>query len=486
MDPLTWLKNNKLQVKGISSDSRQISPGWVFVAIQGEKADGNTHIEECFKKGAIAVLGTVDYKAANSNYFKLRDNEAARQVLAQLSTEFFEHPSHQMLMIGVTGTSGKTSMTYILEALLKTRYKKVGVIGTIEYRLGNTVIPSTHTTPGAFELQKLLRQMKDQGADAVVMEVSSHALKQYRTFGIAFDEMLFTNLTPEHLDYHPDMEDYFGSKAKLFLEYPVFSVRAQKKPVAVINQDCEWGKKLGMLAQAQPLLKIEKVLTKNLLHQSRDGIEGQVYGAEIKSKLTGETNIANILCALAMTKALGFTPQEMTKGMAALQGIPGRLEKIGTQVWVDYAHKPDALQKVLATLKALKSEHSKLICVFGCGGDRDRFKRPIMGKIAYDLADRVIVTSDNPRSEDPNVIISEIVAGMPQNPMEGRFEIVPDRREAIGRAVKSLGKEDLLLVAGKGHEDYQIIKGSDGGLIKVHFDDREVVREFLTANPKNL
>lgn len=398
-----------------------------------------------------------------------------------------------MKMVGVTGTSGKTTTTYLIESVLKAAGHAVGVIGTVNFRFGEKVYPSTHTTPGAVELQKLLSEMRRDGCTAVVMEVSSHALKQDRSAFIAFDGVVFTNLTPEHLDFHPDMEDYYASKKILFTEYLDVATAAGKKPVAAINIEDEYGRRLLEECRAHPVAGSRYLSFTATQGQSGDftaqalridlgGIQGETQDVKIRSGLTGRFNAANILGALTVARGMGIDPAAVSRGISELAAVPGRLERVpnsrGIHVVVDYAHKPDALEKVLTTLVEVKGEQ-RLITVFGCGGDRDRKKRPVMGEMAVRLSDHVFVTSDNPRTEDPTSIIDEILRGAPG---AKNLTVEPDRRKAIFGAIAMAKKGDLVLIAGKGHEDCQIIgdPSAPSGTRKIHFDDREVATEALS------
>ncbi|MEK6578946.1 MAG: UDP-N-acetylmuramoyl-L-alanyl-D-glutamate--2,6-diaminopimelate ligase, partial [Bdellovibrionota bacterium] len=425
----------------------------------------------------------------------------SRLALGLLSSHLLKHPSRGMRMLAVTGTSGKTTTTYLLESILKAAGYQVGVIGTVNFRFGDRVYPSTHTTPGAVELQKLLAEMKKDGCDAVVMEVSSHALKQQRVAGIAWDGMIFTNLTREHLDFHPDMNDYFESKAKLFREAFDFSKSVGKAPFAVVNIDDDYGKKLFEEFKANPKsatssdfcfgtfsLQNNADFSGKGLKLDLQGIHGRSGDIKIESVLTAAYNIQNILGAVTLAWGLKIPNSAIEKGVTNLSNVPGRLEAVrntqGIHVWVDYAHKSDALEKVLKTLYELKKTQS-IITVFGCGGDRDREKRPIMGALALKWSDYVFVTSDNPRTEKPDAVIKEITAGMGS----GRhFEVEPDRSKAIYKAIERAKSGDLVLIAGKGHEDYQIIAdpSAPSGTRKIHFDDREVAQAALKKRELHL
>ncbi len=450
------------EVTGVTNDSRAINVGSVFVAVKGSSQDGHEFVGEVVRSGAVLCVG--ERELDFPNYVRVGDS---KKVLARLAGWFYGNPSHSMLLIGVTGTSGKTTSTYLLESILKAEGHKVGVIGTIEVRYGDVRIPAELTTPSAVRVQEILALMKKEGCTAVVMEVSSHALKQERVASVAFDRVVFTNLTPEHLDFHENMQDYFAAKSKLFSESMDYSRNVGKEPVAIINEGDVWGKRLrgewGGLAFEEAEVQV-----------TADGVRGLIGGVPIKSSLTGSFNATNIAGAVTVAKSLGIS--KIAEGVEALKGVPGRLERVHNQsgifVWVDYAHKPDALEKVIHSLKQMKAG-GNLITVFGCGGDRDKTKRPRMGKIAVEDSDFVIVTSDNPRTEDPKSIIGDILKGIEKK----NFAVEPDRKKAIFQAVQMAKRGDLVLVAGKGHEDYQIL-----GRQKIHFDDREVVREALDTS----
>jgi UDP-N-acetylmuramoyl-L-alanyl-D-glutamate--2,6-diaminopimelate ligase len=419
-----------------------------------------------------------------------------RRAMAEVSAAFFGNPTEAMTVVGVTGTNGKTTVTYLVEAILQAAGRRPSVVGTVGYRFGTTVLPAPHTTPESIDLQRTASIFRSAGADALVTEVSSHALSQARVAGIHFDVGIFTNLTPEHLDYHGDMENYFAAKRLLFQGDQGASFAGR----IVLNVDDPYGARLaaefsdtvtcGCTAQAQ-------VRATERMSLSLDGIAGTVAtpagSFELHSKLLGQFNLQNLLCAAGAGIALGISPATIAEGLAGAAQVPGRLERIendrGATILVDYAHTGDALEKVLQAVRELNPR--RVITVFGCGGDRDRTKRPVMGEVAARLSELVIVTSDNPRSENPLAIIEEIRAGIsPRWPSdltraklaaaETGYLVVPDRREALGRAVGVLREGDLLLVAGKGHEDYQIVGGQ-----RRHFDDREELRRALKGEGKS-
>lgn len=461
-----------LEIQSITSDSREVGKGCLFIAVQGEKSDGHAFVSRALDAGAEAVLiekpidGTT---IANSPPGKIIHVPDTRKALGLIASAFYGHPSRGMMMIGITGTSGKTTTSYLIENILKQAGHRVGLIGTVSFRIDGREIPSTHTTPGPVELQKLLREMKDLGCSAVVMEVSSHALKQHRSIGVAFDGTVFTNLSKEHLDYHPDMEDYYASKRILFVEQVERSKKWGKSPRSAIHGGDAYGRRLAQELKEEPVLVPEDVKI------DARGIHGFMEGIAIESRLLARFNAENIACAIAITRKLRVTEESIRLGITTLPVVPGRLERVddpgeGRIVLVDYAHKPDALEKVLQTLHGMKGA-SRIITVFGCGGDRDRTKRPVMGETACRQSDHVVITSDNPRTEDPLSIIQEIVAGA--EPRKN-YEIEPDRKLAIERAIRQAKRGDIVLIAGKGHETYQLV-----GHQKLDFDDREVAREAI-------
>lgn len=474
------------EISGLYYDSRQVRPGGLFFALCGEKADGHDYIGQALERGAVAVLmeevrplppGVSGYVAS-----------AGRRAMALAAAAFHGEPTAGMSVVGVTGTNGKTTITYLMEAVLRAAGRKPAVVGTVNYRFGDTVLPSEHTTPESTDLMANLAEFRRLGADSLVMEVSSHALEQSRADGVRFDVGIFTNLTPEHLDYHGTMENYFAGKRRLF------QMVGENGGRAVVNVDDGYGVRLAAeLPGALTCGTVEGAAVRPLSSRiSMEGIEAELLTPagtlSLRSRLLGEFNLHNLLCAAGAGIALGLSPEVVAAGLNGAPPVPGRLEPVendrGALVLVDYAHTGDALEKVLTTLVALSPR--RLITVFGCGGDRDRRKRPVMGELAARHSDLAVITSDNPRTEDPLAIIAEVREGAARvHPrqwsrdeaarLQGRgYVSIPDRREAIGFAASLLGPGDLLLVAGKGHEDYQII-----GREKFHFDDREELRRAL-------
>jgi UDP-N-acetylmuramoyl-L-alanyl-D-glutamate--2,6-diaminopimelate ligase len=474
------------EISGLFYDSRLVKPGGLFFALRGERADGHDFIDQAVAAGAVAVLMEREcpLPPGISGYLA-RDGRRAMAVAAAV---FYGDPTADMLAFGITGTNGKTTVTYLLESVLRAEGRRPAVLGTVNYRFGDVVLPSEHTTPESVDLLRTLAEFRRLGADSLVMEVSSHALAQRRVDGVRFDVGIFTNLTPEHLDFHGDMESYFAEKRRLF------ELVSQNRGISVVNIDDPYGKRLAAEIGSVVTCGLggEAAVRATASSLSLKGIAAQVEtpGGEfaLRSRLLGDYNLHNLLCAAGAAWAAGLPLSSVADGLGGASAVPGRLERIdnelGALLLVDYAHTGDALEKVLTTLVDLKPR--RLITVFGCGGDRDRRKRPIMGEIAARLSDLAIVVSDNPRTEDPLAIIDEVCSGVAKVhhrqwsreeavKSEGRgFVVIPDRREAINFAVSLLQKDDLLLVAGKGHEDYQII-----GREKFHFDDREELRRAL-------
>lgn len=477
------------QVCGIAYHSGKVEPGFLFAAVRGTQFDGHEFIAEAVRKGASAVIAEHFPPAAGATLIQVADS---RKALAQVAAKFTGDPSARLRVVGITGTNGKTTVTYLLESIFREAGCCPGVIGTINYRFGGRQVPAPNTTPESLDLHTLLAEMLDAGVSHVAMEVSSHALAQDRVEGVHFDVAVFTNLTPEHLDYHGTMEHYAQSKARLFSRFLEQS-RAAGEKYAVLNQDDPLGVQLRTLTTAQRLTYGKGPGVEVTIEGARVSAEG-VFGMlrtpqgriEIRSPLLGGFNLYNLMAAAGAAVGVGIPLEAIRTGLAACAAVPGRMEQVGAgnvRVLVDYAHTPDALTNVLSTVRELGA--GRLITVFGCGGDRDRKKRPLMGETAARLSDVVLVTSDNPRTEQPEAIIAEIeagikAAGMPRYAQaRGRGYLVEvDRTAAIGQALGLAKKGDLVLVAGKGHEDYQII-----GKKKIEFDDRVVIKNLLASKP---
>jgi UDP-N-acetylmuramoyl-L-alanyl-D-glutamate--2,6-diaminopimelate ligase len=460
------------EVTSVTHDSRQAGPGALFVAIKGATADGNTFVEAALKKGAAAVASE-DAARGGAAWLQVPH---ARQALASLSAAVLGDPTRHLTLVGVTGTNGKTTTTYLVDAILRAAGHTVGLLGTVQYRLGSRLSAAVRTTPEASDLQVLFAEMVQAGCTHAVLEVSSHSLQLDRVHDVPFRVAAFTNLTRDHLDFHGDMDAYFAAKRILFER------NLDPGGRAVINADDERAPELAEASRAPVWTYGIDRPADFRAHDIVLGLEGTSFTVDsplgplaVKTPLLGRFNVHNICAALASTLALGVAPELALQGVAKVTGVPGRLERVEAgqpfTVIVDYAHTDDALKKVLDTVRELQPR--RLITVFGCGGDRDRTKRPLMGLVASRLSDIVIVTSDNPRSEPPEAIIEEILRGMNGGRKAERHEIV-DRRDAIVRALQIAGPGDAVVIAGKGHETYQVLRDRT-----VPFDDRQVAREAI-------
>ena len=459
----------ELEISGVSYDSRKTEKGDMFVAIRGFEADGHKFIPKAVENGAAVIL-CEEKPSCDIPYVLVSDS---RYGLAIVSRDFFGDPASEMTMIGITGTSGKTSSSYLIKHMLESKLDaKVGLIGTNGNMIGDEFLHTEHTTPESYELHKLFRHMADSGCTHVVMEVSSHSLTLERVAGIHFDVALYTNLSQDHLDFHETMEEYAAAKRKLF----------SMCSLGCFNLDDAWADFMRDGASCRTMTfsteKNEADLVAKDIRLTADGVRfASVSGDEIsitKLGIPGMFSVYNALGTMSVGLALGLSLADCSDAMSSAKGVKGRLEIVPTgrdfSVVIDYSHKPDALEKVLKTLKPVT--RGRLIALFGCGGDRDKLKRPIMGRIAADNADLVVVTSDNPRTEDPDEIIREIVAGMKDK--RTPTKVICDRREAIAWAIDNAAPGDVLLLAGKGHEDYQVV-----GHEKHHMDEREIVSDCL-------
>ena len=459
----------ELEISGVSYDSRKTEKGDMFVAIRGFEADGHKFIPKAVENGAAVIL-CEKKPSCDIPYVLVSDS---RYGLAIVSRDFFGDPASEMTMIGITGTSGKTSSSYLIKHMLESKLDaKVGLIGTNGNMIGDEFLHTEHTTPESYELHKLFRHMADSGCTHVVMEVSSHSLTLERVAGIHFDVALYTNLSQDHLDFHGTMEEYAAAKRKLF----------SMCSLGCFNLDDAWADIMRDGASCRTMTfsteKNEADLVAKDIRLTADGVRfASVSGDEIsmtKLGIPGMFSVYNALGTMSVGLALGLSLADCSDAMSSAKGVKGRLEIVPTgrdfSVVIDYSHKPDALEKVLKTLKPVT--RGRLIALFGCGGDRDKLKRPIMGRIAADNADLVVVTSDNPRTEDPDEIIREIVAGMKDK--RTPTKVICDRREAIAWAIDNAAPGDVLLLAGKGHEDYQVV-----GHEKHHMDEREIVADCL-------
>jgi len=460
-------------VTDICTDSRRAVPGSLFACIRGGKVDGASFAGDATRRGASVVLS--DKRPASSTQATQVIVADVRKALAEISAECFGRPSERLTVVGVTGTNGKTTTVHYVRSIIEASGKKVGVMGTLGHWLGGSFTKDAFTTPEAPEVQRYMGAMLDAGATHCVMEVSSHALALRRVDRVAFDAVAFTNLTRDHLDFHSDIEDYSRTKMRLFgIGDESYALGADRR--AAINIGDPTG---GEIRRRTPLAALTFALGADadvrgdLLELTwqglRIGIEHEGKTRRIETGLRGRVNAENALAAYAIGLLLEIDEEAIVRGIADLETVPGRMEYVGgvdRQGIVDYAHTPDALRRLLTGVREIRA--GRIICVFGCGGDRDRGKRPEMAEIAAEFADFVIVTSDNPRTEDPLKIIEDIAKGLPAG---AAYEIVPDRAEAIQRAVAVSCPGEVIVVAGKGHEDYQIV-----GETRIHFDDREVLK----------
>ena len=467
----------EVECTGVAYDSRRVTPGMVFVAVPGLKADGLQYVPQAIAAGAAAIVTEQPATGVPVPWVVVT---SARLALALLAAEFFEHPSRAMRVVGITGTNGKTTTSYLTAAILEAAGLRCGMMGTVTYRIGTRSIDATRTTPEAPELQSFMRRMVTEGCGACVMEVSSHALALRRADGIQFAARTFTNLTRDHLDFHANMEEYFAAKRRLFEMAPTDAP-------SIINVDDPRAQALLDVSPRAITYGINKAadVAPGPLSFSLEGLQFDVRlpkgVVHVRSRLVGRPNVYNILAAVATASALDVPIEAMEKGIRQLPGVPGRFEVASNRdddvtVIVDYAHTDDALRNLLETARQLAAR--RLITVFGAGGDRDRTKRPLMGMVAARLSDVVIITSDNPRDEDPQRIIDEVKRGADAETRQSNADVVTiiDRHDAILRAISVAEKGDVVLIAGKGHEKYQEIAGRT-----MPFDDVAVAREGLEA-----
>jgi UDP-N-acetylmuramoyl-L-alanyl-D-glutamate--2,6-diaminopimelate ligase len=482
---LKWGESANSDVLNITSDSRAVQSGSVFVAVKGIKSDGHSFLRQVCAQGAIAVVVENDSLVPKDFAGSIVKVENARAVLSQLASRYYKEPAQAMVCIGLTGTNGKTTTTHMIEAILDHYGWPTGVMGTIDHHLKDKVWNTEHTTSDPVVFQRRLADFVALGAKAVTVEVSSHALKQNRVEGVPFDIVGFTNLTRDHLDYHETMEDYFNSKQMLFNELIRKSNKQHK--FAIINKDDEYGKKLHVADGVKKWTYGQKDcdFSFRIISQSFSGTDIELQtprdSAKMHVTIPGVMNVYNATCATAVAMAAGVSLEKCVEAMQNFAGVKGRLERIfnnkGLNVFVDFAHSPDALDGILSTLQRIMEgveQRSRIITIFGCGGDRDKGKRPMMGKIAFEKSDLVFVTSDNPRSENPQDILADIVAGMPSAELDKKFFVEVDRKKAISRAITMAKPDDVILIAGKGHEEYQEIKG-----VKHPFSDVAVAKEIL-------
>jgi UDP-N-acetylmuramoyl-L-alanyl-D-glutamate--2,6-diaminopimelate ligase len=469
-------------VTGVAYDSRRVKPGYVFVAMRGETSDGNKFIDRAIAAGAVAVVTDSETEAARPGVAWARVPHG-RRALARVSANFYKRPAERLAITGVTGTNGKSTTTFLLESILQAAGRKNLLVGTIEYHVAGKVLPAPHTTPESLELNQMLAEGLGQGATEAVMEVSSHALTQQRVFAIPFDVAIFSNLTRDHLDYHRTMEEYFDAKRILFEGCGTEAPR-----VSVINTDDEYGVRLASISKRAGSKMLSYGWTAGDFHTENVEITSRGTRFDmatpdgpipIFSPLLGKVNVYNILAAAGAAFARDCSRKEISAGVAALMRVPGRFERVDCgqpfTVVVDYAHTDDALRNLTALAHEFVTQagqKGRVITVFGCGGDRDRAKRPLMGEAAGKGSDFAVLTSDNPRSEDPLAIMNDAVVGLQRS--GSKYVLEPDRRAAIGVAIGEARPGDIVLIAGKGHEKVQISRTGS-----IPFDDVEVAREVL-------
>ena len=476
IQPLTILGPQNLDIRGLAYDSRQVQPGFLFVALRGLHQNGAQYVDEAIRRGAVAIVTEGNgWTRRDITHIRVED---ARRAMAEIACAFYNHPARHLQLIGITGTNGKSTTSFLCRDMLKADGRTPGLLGTIRYEIGERQIPASRTTPEAPDIQRMLDEMVRAGCRSAVMEGSSHGLDQKRTWGMDLDVGVFTNLTQDHLDYHKTMEAYFAAKTLLFRALG----QAEKRATACINLDDPWGQQLaytgGLTAQVLGFgthpgaaVRADDVVVNG---------EGCAFTltspwgtAPARLSLLGRHNVSNALAAIAACGALGVPLKTMLGVLATMPAVPGRLEPVpnkrGLTIFVDYAHTDDALSNVLHTLRELT--RGRLITVFGCGGNRDKTKRPKMGAVVARLSDYALITSDNPRNEDPAEIIAQVVAGFGATP---NFETEVDREKAIGKALALARPGDVVLIAGKGHENYQEFAHTI-----VPFDDRDVVARLL-------
>lgn len=460
------------EASSVHFDSRQVTEGAIFCALKGVEQDGMRFVQDAVDRGAVAIVSDRPSAAQYmATWIQVGD---ARSAMAKIAANLEDHPSYELPIVGITGTNGKTTTSFLVHHLMQSVLRRAGMIGTIYYSTGDEFLPAPHTTPESTEVQHLLRQMIDADCRAAVMEVSSHGLAQHRVDGVAFDVGVFTNLSQDHLDYHRSMDEYYAAKRHLF---ELMSAERGKAGVAIINADDSYGQRLLKedLSHLKKITYGRGATCDFLAADLRQDFRGTQFTLRyqdrqflVKTPLIGAYNVYNVVAALAVARALGFNMRQSVAAMATAPQVPGRLEAVGNRqtnyrVFVDYAHTPDALTKVLETLRALQPR--RIITVFGCGGDRDRIKRPLMAAAVEAGSDWAVLTSDNPRTEDPDQIIDDVAKGFSRT----QHEAIADRRNAIRRAVELAGERDIVLIAGKGHETYQEIQG-----VRHDFDDRRV------------
>ncbi len=478
---------SSFDIKSVDYDSRRAGAGSMFIAVKGFESDGHSYIETAVKNGCRCVLLSderlQDFIHLESEGVMFLVSHDSRRALSRVSSVFYGEPSKKLHVTGITGTNGKTSITYLLESIYNSNGHSCGVIGTVNYRWKGKVLPAPNTTPESKDIQELLKMMLDDGVTHVVMEVSSHALELNRVEDVEFDNTVFTNLTQDHLDFHKTFDAYFSAKKRLF---ELLEKSGKQNKAAVINTDDEYGRKIYEECNSYSFKMISYGEKEGVdLLAAPESIDNRITGIsyrlvhgpdrrDVKLKLAGRFQVYNSLAALGSALYSGIELDDVIMGMSALESVPGRLQVVdpglGFYAVVDYAHTGDALLKLLQSVNEMP--HNRVITVFGCGGDRDRTKRPVMGRIAVENSAFAVVTSDNPRTEDTGRIIEDILKGIDG----GSYMVEPDREKAIEAAITRAEDGDVVVIAGKGHEDYQII-----GKTKHHFDDREVALKYMNG-----
>ena len=474
VQPVETGVDQNTEVTSLAYDSRRVDKGCVLFAIEGEKADGHLYIDDAIKHGAVAIVSEREAQAGlAARWIRVRK---IRRALSDAARGFYDDPDLKLQLIGITGTNGKTTTAYLLNSIFEAAGARTGLFGTVEYRLGTRVVPASNTTPESLDLAAYFNELVAGGAGAAILEVSSHALAQERVWGIHFSAAVFTNLTRDHLDYHHDFEQYFAAKRKLFEGLGI-----PPPELAVVNADDSWGRRLLAIPNPRRItygLESKADVGVKRSYQSLSGLsatlstpQGEI---EIESALLGRANLMNLLAATATAIGAGIPVEAIQSGIRRLTIVPGRFEKVDEGqpflVVVDYAHTDDALQNVLQAARVITG--GRLIVVFGCGGERDRTKRPLMGEVAGKLSDLAVLTSDNPRSEDPILIMNDVLVGLQRTGMPYVTEV--DRETAIRKALAEAHEGDVVVISGKGHENYQILKDKT-----VPFDDRRVARLIL-------
>jgi UDP-N-acetylmuramoyl-L-alanyl-D-glutamate--2,6-diaminopimelate ligase len=464
--------DREVQISGISFDSRKVEKGHLFVAIKGLTTDGHDYIAKAIELGARAILCEIMPADLPSEVVFIQ-SENSSHALAICASNYYGRPSEKLILVGITGTNGKTTVATLSYNLFRNLGYNTGLLSTVENRINDEVMPSAYTTGDALQINQLLAQMVKEGCTHCFMEVSSHALVQNRTAGLKFAGGVFTNITHDHLDYHKTFDEYIAAKKLLFDGLPA-------KAFALVNQDDKRGAIMLQNTKATKYRFAVKSMADykaRILHSSLEGMELDINGFNVWFKLVGAFNAYNILTVYAIAVLLEEDSMNVLEVLSATEGARGRFEQVENTskivAIVDYAHTPDALENVLKTITDLRTKNEQLVTVVGCGGNRDKSKRPVMAKIAAEFSDKVILTSDNPRDEEPGQILKEMMAGIPKS-KERNAMVIEDRREAIRVACNMLSAKDILLVAGKGHETYQEIKG-----VRQHFDDKEILTEML-------